>query len=238
MGSIVLLGLAAGLGTCLGALIIIACGRLRPGAISLMLGLAAGIMMAVIFFDLLPASLRYGGIQATLAGMLGGIVLMAILDLSLSIFYTGQAGKDYLKMGYLIAAGIALHDLPEGLAIAAGFAAAEKLGPLLVLAIGLHNIPEGMACATPLRYGGMSAWRVLLMMSAISLVTPLGTFIGMVLVNISSLFISLMLSFAAGAMLYIVICELIPESRLHSRRMAYLGMLTGTLIILSLGLIA
>lgn len=238
MGGIVLLGLAAGLGTCLGALLVTVCGRMRPGTLSLLLGLAAGIMMAVIVFDLLPASLKYGHLPATLAGMLGGIGLMAVLDLGLNSSAAGPSGRDYLKMGYLIAIGIALHDFPEGLAIAAGFAAAEKLGPLLVLAIGLHNIPEGMACSAPLRYGGLSAWRVMGLTALISLVTPLGTYTGLVLVGISKAFIGLLLAFAAGAMTYIVICELAPESRRNSRLMAHLGMLTGMLIIIGLSLIA
>lgn len=238
MGVIVLLGLAAGLGTCLGALLVTTCGRLRPGTLSLFLGLAAGIMMAVIVFDLLPASLRYGSPQSALTGMLGGIGLMAALDLGLNLFSPALAGRDYLKMGYLIAIGIALHDFPEGLAVAAGFAAAEKLGPLLVLAIGLHNIPEGMACSAPLRYGGLSAGRVMAINALISLVTPLGTFAGLILVGMSEAFIGFLLAFAAGAMSYIVLWELAPESRRNSRLMAYLGMLAGILLILGLGLTA
>lgn len=239
MGGIVLLGLIAGLGTCLGALLVTTCGRLRPGTLSLLLGLAAGIMTAVIVFDLLPSSLRYGSLLDTLTGFLGGIGLMAALDLSLNILSPSTfKGRDYLKMGYLIATGIALHDFPEGLAIAAGFAAADKLGPLLVLAIGLHNIPEGMATAAPLRYGGLNAGRVLAINALISLVTPLGTFIGLILVETSRAFIGLLLAFAAGAMTYIVLGELAPESRRNNRHLAYLGMLTGVLLILALSFIA
>ncbi len=59
-------------------------------------------------------------------------------------------------MGYLIAIGIALHDLPEGIAIAVGYAAQENLGLIIALAIGLHNIPEGMATAAPLLMGGLT----------------------------------------------------------------------------------
>lgn len=239
MGGIVVMGLIAGLGTCLGALLVTLCGRMRPGTLSLLLGLAAGIMTAVIVFDLLPSSLRYGSPQAAVTGFLGGIGLMAALDLGLNMLSPSTfKGRDYLKMGYLIATGIALHDFPEGLAIAAGFAAAEKLGPLLVLAIGLHNIPEGMATAAPLRYGGLSAGRVLAINALISLVTPLGTFVGLMLVGTSRAFIGLLLAFAAGAMTYIVLSELAPESRRNNRRLAHLGMLTGMLLILVLGFIA
>lgn len=238
MGEITLLGLIAGLGTCLGALLVNACGRLRPGVLSLLLGLAAGIMTAVIVFDLLPSSLRYGSLTATFTGFLGGIGLMAALDLGLGFFTPSTfKGKSYLKMGYLIAIGIALHDFPEGLAIAAGFAADEKLGPLIVLAIGFHNIPEGMATAAPLRYGGLSPGRVLAINALISLVTPLGAFVGLLLVETSRFFAGLLLAFAAGAMTYIVLDELGPESRRNNKCMAYLGMLAGMLLILALGFI-
>ena len=239
MGGIVLLGLIAGLGSCFGALIVTFSGRLRPGSLSLMLGLASGIMAAVIILDLIPSSIIYGSPLATLTGFLEGIGLMAALDLALNYFSpSSYKGKDYLKMGYLIATGIAMHDFPEGLAIAAGFAAAEKLGPLLVFAIGIHNIPEGMATAAPLRCGGLNTWRVLAISAAISLVTPLGVLIGLVLLETSRIFISLLLAFAAGAMTYIVVSELAPESRRNSRPLAYVGMLTGMLLIVALNFIA
>lgn len=238
MGMIVLLGLIAGLGTCLGALPVLTCGRMRPGALSLMLGLAAGIMTAVIVFDLIPSSLRYGSPGIAFLGFLGGTGLMAALDFGLTVFSPpALKGRYYLNMGYLIATGIALHDFPEGLAIAAGFAAAEKLGPMLVLAIGLHNVPEGMAVAAPLRYGGLSTARVLAVSVLISLVTPLGTFLGLVLVATSRTFIGLLLAFAAGTMTYIVLDELAPESRRSSKPLAYLGMAGGVLLILALGFI-
>ncbi|NLI11829.1 ZIP family metal transporter [Pelotomaculum propionicicum] len=240
MGGIVLLGLIAGLGTCLGALLVTSCGRLRPGTLSLLLGFAAGIMAAVIIFDLLPSSLRYGSLPLACAGFCAGTGLMYALDLWLNTLSPSFINKKgyYLKMGYLISTGIALHDFPEGLAIAAGFAAADKLGPLLVLAIGIHNIPEGMATAAPLKIGGLSARRVLAINALISLVTPLGVFVGQVLVESSRTFIGLLLSFAAGAMTYIVLHELVPESRRNSKPLAHFGIIWGLLLILTLNLIA
>jgi len=239
LGGIVLQGLLAGLGTCLGALAVIAFGRMRPRTLSLLLGLASGIMTGVIVFDLLPSSLRHGSPEAALAGFWGGLILMAALDLGLNILAPATTkGRHYLKMGYLIATGIALHDLPEGLAIAAGFATTGKLGPLLVLAIGLHNIPEGMATAAPLRHGGLSTGRVLAINVLISLITPLGTFFGLVLVERSILFIGPLLALAAGAMTYIVLGELAPESRRNNKPLAYLGMLAGLALIFFLNFIA
>lgn len=239
MGEIVFQGLIAGLGTCLGALLVISFGRLGTGVASLLLGLAAGIMAAVVVFDLLPSSLQYGSLFSCLAGFLAGAVIMGGTDWFLNRLHpAGRHSRGFLRMGYMIALGIAMHDLPEGFAIAAGFAAADKLGPVLVLAIGLHNIPEGMATAAPLRLGGMRAERVFLLNAAISLITPAGTLLGILLIETSRAFIGLMLAFAAGAMTYIIQGGLIPESFRQSRSLAFLGMLTGAGIIVVLNLSA
>ncbi len=238
LGSIVLQGLLAGLGTCLGALIVIGCSRLRPGVFSLLLGFAAGVMTAVIVFDLLPSSLRYGTPLTALAGFLSGAGILAVLDLCIKILSPQTAaGGGYLRTGFLIALGIALHDFPEGLAIAAGFATAGKLGPLLALAIGIHNIPEGMAVSAPLRAGGLSVKQVLALSLLISLITPLGVFTGLVLLENFLAPIGALLAFAAGAMTYIVLAALAPMSRRDNKYLAHLGAGAGVLLILALDFI-
>lgn len=239
MSGILLLGLIAGLGTCLGALFVIILGRMRPGTLALMLGLAAGIMTAIIIFDLLPSSLRYGHPAGVLAGFIGGIVIMLALESSINMLHpANQQEWNYLKTGYLIATGIALHDVPEGLAIAAGFATVGQLGPHLALAIGLHNIPEGMAVAAPLRRGGLGAGRVLAINFFISLITPAGTFLGLALTEYSRALTGPLLAFAAGAMTYIVIGELVPASRRNNSALAYLGTFIGICLISALKFIA
>lgn len=237
MGEVVLQGLLAGLGTCLGALLVIFFGRFGTGAASLLLGLAAGIMAAVVVLDLLPASLQYGNLFSSLSGFLAGAAIMGGTDWLLSRRQpAGRHGGSFLKMGYLIALGIAMHDLPEGFAIAAGYAAADQLGSVLVLAIALHNIPEGMATAAPLRLGGMRAGKVFLLNAAISLITPAGALLGILLIETSRAMISLLLAFAAGAMTYIIQGGLIPESCRQSRPLAFLGMLAGASFIVVLNL--
>lgn len=228
MGNIILMGLAAGLGTTLGAVLVLLCGRLRYRTFSLLLGLAAGVMLAVIFFDLLPAALSRGRLVQCLEGVLAGLFFIAVMDLFFSPDYClNGTGRRYLALGYLIASGIAIHDLPEGLAIAAGYAESLTLGPLLALAIGLHNIPEGMATAAPLRAGGMSTGRVLALNLLVSLVTPLGSALGIVLIELSPAFISFLLAFAGGAMSYIVFLKLLPESLRQYRPYAFSGLFWG-----------
>ena len=78
----------------------------------------------------------------------------------------------WLRLGSLIAIGIALHDLPEGIAIAAGYSAEADLGIIIAVAITLHNIPEGMACTAPLWMGGMRRRHIVMMIMIISFITP------------------------------------------------------------------
>ena len=164
---------------------------------------------------------------------------MYSMDLLLTILYP-QAQKTpsrptyLLKMGYLIAMGIALHDLPEGIAIAVGYSATDKLGLVLALAIGMHNIPEGMATAAPLRMGGMNPFKILLINGLVSLFTPLGTWLGLLMINISNHFISTLLALAAGAMAYLVKDELLPESHRRHPQFCKLGIGLGLTVILAL----
>jgi ZIP family zinc transporter len=232
------MGLAAGLGTCLGAVVILLFGHIRDKTFSLLLGLAAGVMLAVILLDLLPSALSYGRLTQCLEGIFAGLLFIGLIDLVIGKdTLTNGKSRRYLALGYLIASGIAIHDLPEGLAIAAGYVEPLTLGPLLTLAIGLHNIPEGMATAAPLRAGGMSASHVLAINMLLSLVTPLGSAVGLILMAISTKFIAFLLTFAGGAMSYIVFLKLIPESWQHHRPFAYGGFFSGITLVAFLNLL-
>lgn len=226
------MGLAAGLATLAGTVVTLRFGRMGPGTLSFLLGLATGIMAAVILSDLLPSAYQNSNSNTVLAGFWGGTGFTYTLDLILNCLLPASLhSNNYLKMGYLIVAGIAVHDLPEGLAIAAAFAAGEKLGPLLALAIGLHNIPEGMIAAAPLRFGGLKTRQVTVLSALISLITPLGAFLGLVLIEVSSNSVGFLLAFAAGAMSYIVLAELIPESLRQNRLAAGAGIIAGIISI-------
>ncbi len=230
----------AGLATVLGALIILVMEQPGEKFLALLLGFAGGVMTSVVIFDLLPSALVYGNALVTTLGFICGLSFMFFLDLIISLFpsfQNKQAEKNQerlLKMGYLIAAGIALHDLPEGIAIAVGYAAQESLGLIIALSIGLHNIPEGMATAAPLVMGGVTRSRIILTCLLISLFTPLGAVLGILLVAITSHFICLLLALAGGAMAFIVKNELIPESRRRYPNFARLGFVLGILLLLAL----
>lgn len=238
MQGILILAFLAGFSTCLGAAAVLAWGRPGRRLFSLLLGLAAGVMLAVVVFDLIPEALCWGGPGRTLTGFAAGLFFMSALDL----FLNGEVaaappGYLYLKTGYLIAAGIALHDLPEGLAIAAGFAQPGGPGPLLVLAIALHNIPEGMATAAPLFAGGLSPRRVLALNALLSLVTPLGCWLGLFMLQALPGFLPLLLALAAGAMAYVVTQKLLPACCELSSLCAAAGLCGGFLLVVALNLL-
>ncbi|MDI6710731.1 MAG: ZIP family metal transporter [Bacillota bacterium] len=218
--------LLAGIGTLAGA----ALGLAGPGRrlLAAFLGLASAVMLAVVAGELIPTALDFGGTAAAAVGLLGGVAAVAALDVRLSAVL-GPSHTGYVKMGVLALLGIALHDLPEGLAIAAGFAATPRVGFLTAVMIGLHNVPEGMATAAPLRAGGVRPARILLVNALLSLVTPLGTYIGL-FITTTALSICLLSAAAAGAMLYVVLFGLLPRSLYENVPASLAGALLGAVI--------
>ena len=144
--------------------------------------------------------------------------------------------------GLVMAAAIALHNVPEGMVIGTSFArtAKEMLlnrgGLTMAIIIGLHNVPEGMAVAVPLISGGMSKRRSVLVTALSGFPTVLGALLGFTLGAMGDTALTLSLSFASGAMLYVVFGELLPESILMWRSKlpaaaTIVGMMTGLVII-------
>lgn len=144
--------------------------------------------------------------------------------------------------GLVMAAAIALHNVPEGMVIGASFARSagqaqlNRGGLTMAIIIGVHNIPEGMAVAVPLISGGMSKLRSVVTTALTGFPTVLGALLGYSLGTMGPLALALSLSFASGAMLYVVFGELLPESILMWRSKlpaatTIVGMLTGLIII-------
>lgn len=144
--------------------------------------------------------------------------------------------------GLVMACAIALHNLPEGMVIGASYAQEGQTGLALngglalAIVIGLHNIPEGMSVSVPLIAGGMKKPRAVLLTALTGAPTIVGAMIGYALGTIGPVSLSLSLSFASGAMLYVVFGELLPESILIWRSKApafamLVGLLVGVVII-------
>jgi ZIP family zinc transporter len=239
----------AGLATSLGAVIVVIYGRPKPRILSGMLGFASGIMLAIAAMELLPAALSMGTVFLTAGGFVLGAALMAVLDVALPHVHLGacKVEEDFtpsngimpdpqlMKLGWFIAIGIGLHNIPEGLAIGAGYLNSPAMGLAIVVGLAFHNIPEGMATACPLLLGGMTPWRIVLLTLLVGMMTPLGTLIGAFLFSAGEAFVAMAMAFAAGAMIYIVSDELIPQSHKYHSHTANAGLLLGFLIVLILG---
>jgi ZIP family zinc transporter len=243
MPNILLVSTIAGLATGLGGLIANLFKKPSISLVAFLLGFAAGVMIAVTGFDLIPSAFSLGGLGKTVLGVLCGVVFLWVLDRLIPHQHPdGGCGETHLpekwkKTGVFIAVGIALHNLPEGLAIGAGYFAAESLGVMIAMAITMHNIPEGMATALPLQLGGVSPWKIVVITSLAGFFTPIGTYIGMLLYGISGGLIGFFLAFAGGAMLYIAADELIPSCNRYHKRFGNLGILVGFGITLLASLI-
>ncbi len=148
--------------------------------------------------------------------------------------------KDLFWAGIIMACALALHNLPEGMVIGASYSGSDQVlsgrGFLLALVLGLHDIPEGMAISVPLISGGMKKWKAVLLAGLSGLPTVIGAIIGFSLGLISPIWLALSLSFASGAMLYVVFGELIPESILMWKSkmpilFLFIGFLTGLILV-------
>jgi ZIP family zinc transporter len=126
---------------------------------------------------------------------------------------------------------IALHNIPEGIAIGAGASYNIRLSAVIAIMLALHNIPEGMAVAAPLLAGGVKRWKTVLLTTLSGATTVLGGLIGVFIGNISEFSIALSLSAAGGAMLYVVFGEIIPQSIVMTKsRIAPLITLFGIIV--------
>jgi ZIP family zinc transporter len=205
-----ILGLFFGtFGTTLGGIIGVVIKKHSNKFLSFILAFASGLMMSVICFDLLPEALGISNIVNVIIGTIIGIVSMIFCDILVEKKFsvnskTKGMENDLLKTGIIVSIGLAIHNFPEGLAIGSGFEASLKLGLSLAIAICLHDIPEGISMAVPMKNGGMKISKVIFYVILSGITTGIGAFFGAIIGSISQVVISICLSFAAGAMLYIV----------------------------------
>ena len=147
--NITLLGIFFGtFGTTIGGLIGVSIRNISNKVLSFILEFAAGLMMVVVCFDLLPEALNISTITNVLIGVLFGIATMICSDQILRVKYEKQAKNKHnmsslLKTGIIVGIGLAIHNFPEGLAIGSGFTSSLALGYSLAIAILFHDIPEG-----------------------------------------------------------------------------------------------
>lgn len=248
MGAMASLG--AGLATGVGAL---PCFFLKPEAVprSLMnglLGLAAGVMLAATAFSLVIPAIEYGTeiyrspllavLVTCLSIFLGGysldLINKIVPHLHTVLGHEGPPSK--LSRVTLFILAITIHNFPEGMAVGVGFGTGDVgSGLALAIGIGIQNMPEGLAVALPLIRDGRSllfAWFIALLTG---LVEPVGGLIGVSLVALAMVVLPAALAFAAGAMLFVISDEIIPEThREGDERIATFGVIVGFIIMMAL----
>lgn len=219
MLKVLLYGAVSGIvGTMLGGVISAFLSK-KDKVIGVLFAVAAGVMLAIVSFDLIPEAYAEGGVWTLAASVLAGVVLVVILD-EITKAVTKKGGDiieegrkrrvEMTKTGILMMLAIAVHNLPEGLVI--GSSELKSRGLLMALLIGLHNIPEGIAVAAPLIAGGMKKWNAILITASTGIPTLIGAVIGYYIGLASATFVAVSLGIAAGAMLAVIFAEMLPES--------------------------
>ena len=237
--NIIILSIFVGVvGMGFGALITAFFGSRTDKMVSIFLSFAGGVMISIVLIELIPEAIKLSGVIIAIIGLAFGAIIVMLLNYIIDkISKTLRKGTDLhesyseyfhseglsnkkqslLKSGMIMLFAIALHNIPEGLALGAAEHHEYGLEFTLALMIGLHNLPEGMAVAAPLISGGMSKLKSIILVSLIGATTVIGTTLGYIIGGISDIILAISFAAAGGAMLYVVFGEILPQSIVANR---------------------
>ncbi len=250
---IVIIGLAMPfVGTALGAsMVIFAKNGIKPWLQKILLGFASGVMIAASIWSLLIPSLEAevnGGIIPAIVGFAVGMGFLLLLDTIIPHLHINSDKPEGVKTRKvnrtsMMVFAVALHNVPEGIAVGVSFAGAltgnvgiTLMGALaLAIGIAIQNFPEGAIVSLPLRLEGHSRSKAFMIGSFTGIIEPIAALITILLTELMVPILPYLLSFAAGAMVYVVIEELIPQSQegKHSN-LATVGFMAGFIVMLLL----
>ncbi len=241
--------------TALGAGLVFVAGEFDRKVLDGMLGFAAGVMVAASYWSLLAPAIEMAGegdipawIPAVVGFLLGGAFLR-LIDMVLPHLHLGapdeaaEGLKTTWKRTTLLILAITLHNIPEGLAVGVAFGAVAAELPSSTLAgaialavgIGIQNFPEGTAVAMPLRREGLSKLKSFWYGQLSAIVEPIAGVIGAAAVMVSRPILPYALAFAAGAMIFVVIEEVVPESQCSGNTdIATMGAMLGFAVMMAL----
>jgi ZIP family zinc transporter len=234
--------------TALGGAMVFFFKTLNRRTLNAMLGFAAGVMIAASFWSLLAPAIEMSEtpLPALVGFLLGGGFLFAADKLLPHLHGEADAKPEGVKSSWrrsvLLVAAITLHNIPEGLAVGVAFGAATAetggfaAALALTVGIGLQNFPEGAAVSVPLRREGLPRWKCFLYGQASGLVEPAAAVVGAALASGMGTLLPYALAFAAGAMIYVVAEELIPEAQSHGEHShaATIGVMLGFVCMMAL----
>lgn len=254
---------AAGLATGIGSIPVFFTKNISRKLLDALLGAAAGVMLAATSFSLIVPAIQKGGGGArgatiTLIGILCGGFFIDIIDKffpDTNLLINAVNGHDpgdkclkkrrflptnlspVMRRVWLFIIAITIHNFPEGLAVGVGFGDGDIANGLsLAIAIGLQNLPEGLAVALPLIREKYSPGKAFLIAFCTGLVEPIGGIIGVGLIQVSVTILPFAMAFAAGAMLFVISHEIIPETQNHEghSKLATHALLIGFVIMMFL----
>lgn len=240
--NIILIGtlasLIAGSATILGAFLVFFLKKASDKFLDAFLGFAAGVMLSATFFGLISPAIKIGGIQRTALGIFLGMLFLIFLERIIPHMHRVAGIKGPLthlgKLTLFILA-VTIHNFPEGLTVGVGFAGGVSAGVILAVGIGIQNIVEGLIVALPLFKEKKEIMKAFLIASFTCIVEPVGGFLGVSIVSLGKFLIPYALAFAAGAMLFVISEEILPET--HSRgntREATIGLIFGFIFMMAL----
>lgn len=227
--------------------------KINRTVMDVMMGFTGGVMIAASFWSLLAPAINmsegenFVKVMPAAIGFLGGAVFIFILDKILPHLHVNFKKAEGIKTPWqkttLLVLAITMHNIPEGLAVgvlfggaAAGIPEASIAGAvILAIGIGLQNLPEGVAVAVPLRRMGMSRRKSFMLGQSSALVEPIAGVLGAVAVTVFTPILPYALAFAAGAMIFVVIEEVVPESQQGGNTdLATMGFIGGFIIMMVL----
>ena len=208
-----------------------------------LMGFAGGVMIAASCWSLLVPAMAIGGVGPAVLGLLVGAGVLFALDKALPHLHPEFPLEAYpegptvaWRRPLLLFLAITLHNIPEGLAVGVAYGGGDAIAATaLAIGIGLQNIPEGLAIALPLRREGMNRWKAFFYGQLSAAVEPFAGVAGAALMLLVSALLPYAMAFAAGAMIYVVIEELIPETaRSGTIDIATLGFIAGFAVMMAL----
>jgi ZIP family zinc transporter len=249
-GKIVVIGflasILAGLATGLGALPALFLKNISDRVFNSLLGAAAGVMLAATAFSLIIPGMDFGniiwpgkGLWIVSAGMLIGALFLHFADEKLPHLHFESENEEHLdslqKISLFIIA-ITIHNFPEGMSVGVSFGSGDlNNGLVLAIAIALQNIPEGLAVALPLVGLGYNRWKAVGIATLTGLVEPIGGLLGITMVTVFTPILPIAMGFAAGAMLFVISEEIIPETHSKGRsRCATFALMSGFIMMMLL----
>lgn len=243
LGIVVAGCVGAGLATGVGALPVLLFRRISDRLLDGLLGAAAGIMLAASCFSLIIPAMEdpLGGPWRCAGGILLGAAFLAALDRVAPHLHLGSERREGLRVGaavrkaWLFFIAVTIHNLPEGAAVGIGYGSGDPAATALAVGIGLQNMPEGLAVAMPLRRAGYGRAAALGYAALSGAVEPVLGLLAYLAVGVVRPMQPWGLAFAAGAMLYVVVDEILPECRARGHEMeASWGAVAGFVVMMLL----